>query len=209
MGEMLARPSIDLHRPGGLDQLTDALRAQGLAVFTGVADRAEALQLARSLIMVRRHRDGDLDGVTTIAQRADVAQRPGFAGFSDRKLLPHTEGTTLPRPPGALILICARAAHAGGDSVLVDGREVYDEIARSDPAMLQVLCEPRSAYFGGGHGHLGSIFTPARDGRVTLRLRLDHLARLSPAAPPTQIGSGRSSTATRRCSGPPRARVSP
>lgn len=48
--------------------------------------------------------------------------------------------------------------------------------------MLAALSAPRSAYFGGASGHLGSVFERAGDGRVAVRLRLDSLVRFSPAA---------------------------
>lgn len=127
------------------------------------------------------HRDSDLDGITTIAHRADVARRPGFAGFGDSELHPHTEGTALTRPPRMLILICQRPAHEGGDSIVVDGRDLYDTLASEDPGMLTALCADRSVYFGHGRGHLGRVFEPAPDGRVTIRLRLDGLVRFSSA----------------------------
>ncbi|MFC0842262.1 hypothetical protein ACFH04_00705 [Streptomyces noboritoensis] len=42
---------------------------------------------------------------------------------------------------------------------------------------------PRSAFFGGGEGHSGRVFTPHAD-RVALRLRTDALARWSPFLTP-------------------------
>jgi hypothetical protein len=47
--------------------------------------------------------------------------------------------------------------------------------------MLAALSTARSAYFGGGCGHLGSVFEPAPEGQITVRLRLDDLIRFSPA----------------------------
>jgi hypothetical protein len=41
---------------------------------------------------------------------------------------------------------------------------------------------PGSAYFGGGPGHLGSIFEERDGHRVAVRLRFDDLIRFSPAA---------------------------
>src|SRR6266567_6571185 len=184
MRDAVDYPQTDLREPVALNRVKDALQARGLAGFTGVADRAEALQFAEQLVTITPHRDGDLDGVTTIAHRADAAQQAGFAGFSDRELHPHTEGSALAQPPRVLILICLRPAYAGGYSVLVDGRELYDEIARDEPAMLAALSTPRSAYFGSGYRHLGSVFEPAPDGQITTRLRLDDLIRFSPVVMP-------------------------
>jgi hypothetical protein len=122
--------------------------------------------------------------VTTIAQRSAPAYGTSIEGFTDRELWPHTEGSAVDRPPRVLMLACVRPAPIGGCSHLMDGRDLYDEIVRTDPTMLAAVSAPRSAYFGGASGHLGAIFTPAGQGRVTVRLRLDELARFSPTVTP-------------------------
>src|SRR5439155_10297731 len=100
---------------------------------------------------------------------------------TDRHLIPHTDGSAVHRPPRLLLLACVRPARIGGYSLLVDGQGLYEEIARTEPTMLDVLCAPCSAYFGGASGHLGAVFRQTADGRVAVRLRLDDLARFSPA----------------------------
>jgi hypothetical protein len=175
---------MDLHDPIALNQLKDRLQRQGVATLTGVSGRSGALRPARRLITITPHRDSDLDGVTTIVPSATAARRAGFAGFSDRELQPHTEGSALSRPPRVLILICLRPAPVGGDSILVDGWQLYADIARTDPAMLTALSTACSTYFGGEGGYLGSVFTPAPGDRITVRPRLDDLVRFSPAAAP-------------------------
>jgi len=106
------------------------------------------------------------------------------AGLTGGELWPHTEGTAVERPPGILMLGCIRPAHSGGRSHLVDGREVYAEIARTNPAMLAALSAPHSACFGGGPCHLGPVFEQTLHGQVTVRLRFDELARFSPTLAP-------------------------
>lgn len=41
------------------------------------------------------------------------------------------------------------------------------------PSAIEALSAPRSALFGGADGHLGSVFTPAADGTVMVRLRFE------------------------------------
>jgi hypothetical protein len=130
---------------------------------------------------IRTHRDSDGEGVTTIERRFSVAMG-SLAGFTDRELVPHTDGSAVLEPPRVLMLACVRRPQTGGQVVLVDGCGLYQEIAESDPSMLDALRAPRSAYFGGGSGHLGSVFEEGACGRVTVRLRFDDLIRFSPAA---------------------------
>ena len=78
------------------------------------------------------------------------------------------------------MMTCAKAADHGGESFAVDGRLLQDILASEDPHALRALSRPRSALFGGGGGHLGAVFETSGDGRVSIRLRLDELARYSP-----------------------------
>jgi Taurine catabolism dioxygenase TauD, TfdA family len=172
---------FDLLEPGSTSRIADALRRQGIAILSGVSDRATLLGAGRSLMTIRTHRDSDGEGVTTIERRFSVAMG-SLAGFTDRELTPHTDGSAVPEPPRVLMLACLRPARAGGQVVLVDGCGLYRDIAESDPPMLDALRAPRSAYFGGGSGHLGSVFEELAGGRVAVRLRFDDLVRFSPAA---------------------------
>lgn len=179
-------PHVDLRDPDSTTRILSGLTTHGITIFQGGIGREELLCAARSLIKIRTHRDSDSDGVTTIARRpASKDGKTSLAGFTDRELWPHTEGSAVCRPPRVLMLACLRPAQTGGRSHLVDGRDLYDGIARTEPAMLAALSTPRSAYFGGGSGHLGAVFQQTAEGRIAVRLRLDELARFSPMLVPS------------------------
>ncbi|MFE9693674.1 TauD/TfdA family dioxygenase [Micromonospora sp. NPDC005806] len=179
-------PHVDLRDPDSTARILSGLTTHGITLFQGGAERNDLLCAARSLIRIRTHRDSDSDGVTPIAQRAaSNGGKTSLTGFTDRELWPHTEGAAVCRPPRVLMLACLRPAQTGGRSHLVDGRDLYDGIARTEPAMLAALSKPRSAYFGGGSGNLGAIFEQTTEGRITLRLRLDELARFAPMLMPS------------------------
>jgi alpha-ketoglutarate-dependent taurine dioxygenase len=177
-------PHVDLRAQDSSAQIMTGLTVHGVMIFHGGTGREELLRTARSLITIRAHRDSDSDGVTTIAQRPAAAGGTSLTGFTDRELWPHTEGSAVDQPPRVLMLACLRPAETGGRSHLVDGRDLHDEIVRTDPAMLAALSALRSAYFGGGSGHLGAVFEQTAQGRVAVRLRLDELARFSPTLTP-------------------------
>jgi Taurine catabolism dioxygenase TauD, TfdA family len=180
MRNVIGLPRVDLHDSNSATEIVTCLGTHGITLLKGLTGRDDLLRVARLLMTIRSHRDSDTDGVTTIAPRPP-ADGTSLAGFTDRELWSHTEGTAVDRPPRILMLACIRPARIGGDSLLVDGRDLYDEIAGTDPAMLAALSAPRSAYFGGGSGHLGAIFQPTTQDRVAIRLRFDKLARFSPA----------------------------
>jgi hypothetical protein len=160
----------------------DLLRA-GVALIDGVAGPLDLLGLARSLGSVVRHRDSRPDGVTTIEDRG-AARVAGLAGFTRCTLPPHTDGSGVNEPPGLLLTACGREPLEGGQITLVDGRAVYGELASIATEAIDALHTARSAMFGGADGHLGSVFTRRADGAITIRLRLDILARFAPVVTP-------------------------
>lgn len=107
-----------------------------------------------------------------------------MAGFTRAALTPHTDRSGVANPPALLLTVCGREPSAAGQSLIVDGRAVYDDMAQTAPTALEALSAPRSALFGGADGHLGSVFARGRDGVVAIRFRLDGLARFAPAVGP-------------------------
>jgi hypothetical protein len=176
-------PNVDLQDPNSRPAVVAGLASHGIVLLRGGNGRDSLIRTARSLLTIRLHRDSDDDGVTTIAQRP-APEGSSVMGFSDRELWPHTDGSAVEQPPRVLMLGCIRPAHAGGRSHVVDGRTLYDEIARTDIAMLTALLTPRSAYFGGGLGHLGAVFQQIENDRMAIRIRFDALARFSPVVAP-------------------------
>jgi alpha-ketoglutarate-dependent taurine dioxygenase len=173
----------DILDPDQQPRVIALLREHGLVTFTGITDRATLASAARKLMSIRPHRDAGPDGVTTItdAQAAD----PGYAAFTDAELIPHTDGTSLPDPPGLLMLTCQQPASHGGDTLLADAACVTATLARQHPAALAALSAPRAACFGTESGYQGHVCETAGPGRARIRLRLDDLATFSAEAPPS------------------------
>ena len=163
------------------DVLAD-LASTGLSLVEAVPDRASMLALTRQLgALVVPHRDSGSDGVTVIEDRG--ARGAALAGFTRAPLFPHTDRSGTLDPPGLLFTLCNQEPSSGGESVLVDGRAVYLDLAETDPAALAALSTPRSAMFGGADGHVTSVFTIV-GGMVSVRFRLDALARFGPRTEP-------------------------
>jgi hypothetical protein len=81
-----------------------------------------------------------------------------------------------------MMLACISPAAAGGESALVDGRAIYDDLAVRKPEAVGALSDERAGLFGGQNGVLGPVFQHHPQGRVSLRLRLDDLVRWNPLA---------------------------
>lgn len=175
-------PDVPIRRSTAPEDVAADLARTGLALVDAMPDPASMLALTRRLgAVVVPHRDSGPDGVTIIEDRG--ARAAALAGFTRAALFPHTDRSGTLHPPGLLFTVCGREPTSGGESVLVDGWAVYLDLAGNDPAALAALSAPRSAMFGGADGRLTSVFTIA-SGVVSVRFRLDALARFGPRAEP-------------------------
>jgi hypothetical protein len=177
-----SRHLVDVHRSDWRPRLASQLATLGLVTFAGVHSPTELLALARSIGEVHRHRDSDRSGVTTIANDPDSPAGPGYLAFTAQELVPHTDGSSLAHPPPLVLLLCAAPATYGGQSLVVDGRVIYNRMRLESPAALRELTRPGCARFGGENGYVGSVFEYRRDSRdggrrwVSVRFRLDGLS---------------------------------
>jgi hypothetical protein len=178
--ESLAACRVDLSTATGMRDLATVLALRGVALIDGICDQQALHSLAGRLGEVVWHRDSDASGATVITNRNSIPAQPGRAGFTDQALPPHTDGSDRRQPPHLVVMACAQPAEHGGECLILDGQAVHTELAATAPDALTDLAAPRSAYFGGAAGYVGSVFELQPDGHVGLRLRLDELARFSP-----------------------------
>jgi Taurine catabolism dioxygenase TauD, TfdA family len=176
MGTFLANHT-DIRDPGWQSRVVAELGERGLVTFTGITGHTELVALARQLMTIRPHRDAGPDGVTVLT--STQAEDPGYTGFTDAELIPHTDGSGVPDPPGLLLLACQRPADEGGSTRVVDGASIIRALAEEHLAALHALSAPRAAFFGATGGHLSAVLEPAGPGRTRIRLRLDDLAWFS------------------------------
>src|SRR5712691_13354663 len=112
---------------------------------------------------------------TTAKFRVCATPHPGthdYAAFTDDELIPHTDGSSVPDPPGLVLLACQRPADEGGMTLVADGQRIVGKLAERYPAALRSLAAPRAAFFGTADGHLGPVCELAEPGRTSIRLRL-------------------------------------
>jgi hypothetical protein len=192
MSHALAHPAADLfaahylspHGPQADETIAAQLRAAGLVTVDGLDSRAAVLDFAGRLMRLLPHRDSDPDGLTVIRDTGHRADRSGFAGLGSGALLPHTERSGVPVPPRLMLIVCARPAQAGGEIVLVDGRQVHAGLAAHHPDALAALADGQAAFFGGADGLVAPVFDQIGEGRCSVRLRLDQLVQWHPLARP-------------------------
>ncbi|MGW3952500.1 TauD/TfdA family dioxygenase [Streptomyces sp. NPDC004752] len=175
---------VNLRAPHASDAIAAQLRESGLVTLDGLTTRQAVLVSASRLMAITPHPHGAPDGLTLIHDTGSHAHRAGFAGLGNGELLAHTERSGTPKPPRLILVVCVQPAAAGGVTLLADGRDVHARLVSQNRTAAIALSQPRTAYFGAGTGHASLVFTIGADGRISIRLRQDGLARWSPVVQP-------------------------
>lgn len=171
------QPTLPRRRCDALDEIRADLSEFGVSLLEEVSGPGDLLRVTEALGTTVPQPDSRPDDVTVIEDRH--ATGSSMAGFSRRSLYPHTDRSSVDSPPGLVLAAYGSDPLGGGEALLVDGQEIFGELAATAPEALAALCAPRTALFGGAGGYLGNIFDEQRE-VVTIRLRMDGLVRFAP-----------------------------
>jgi len=126
------------------------VEAEGAAVVGGISDESAAIAFGREMLgpqLVRIGRQIEAtkqraseDGAVVAAQPADARGRKrAISADTSLPMPPHNDGFAFgDRAPDRLFLLSARPAAQGGESFLVDGLALVDELAK-DPANAELV----------------------------------------------------------------------
>lgn len=81
-------------------------------------------------------------------------QEMADSAFTSDALRPHNDGTYSHDAPGLQLLLCMDRNASGGDSVLVDGFQVAEQLKSQDPALYQDMSEIELTGIYKGDGHV-------------------------------------------------------
>jgi hypothetical protein len=155
-----------------------ALTSRGLALFDGYPNRHDLKSVAEALGKIHLHRDSDKEGFTVLEPKNAPSSRK--AGFTAKGLFPHTDSSGEERPPDIIVFCCEQRAGFGGESLFVDGREIFLELRRAEASLLSILTRPDAAMFLSDLGYVPKpIIDQDRFGRFAFRFRLDDLSLFS------------------------------
>jgi hypothetical protein len=131
-------------------QAREVVEADGAAIATGIADEAAAIEFGRAMLgeeLVRIGRQIEAtrwraaqDGATVDTQPEDARGRKRvISGDTSEPMPPHNDGFAFgDRAPDRLFLFSVQPAAHGGESFLIDGLALIDELAR-DPANAELV----------------------------------------------------------------------
>jgi trimethyllysine dioxygenase len=135
-----------LSSDGGLLRWLSLVEKYGFALASGVPPTLEATkELVTRIGYVRESIFGGMWDFTANMAFQDTAYTSAAIG-------PHTDGTYSVDPPGYQMFHCLKFDGSGGESTLVDGFKIADEIRRSDPIAFDVLSTVKvpAHYLGDG-----------------------------------------------------------
>jgi trimethyllysine dioxygenase len=130
----------------GLERWLEAVEVYGFCLAEGVpATPEDTAALARRIGYLRATIFGDFWDFTADLAKADTA-------YTNLELRPHTDGTYAADAPGLQLLHCLHFSGSGGDSILVDGFRIADELRATDPEAYETLAsiEVTGQYIGDG-----------------------------------------------------------
>jgi trimethyllysine dioxygenase len=130
----------------GLLRWLSLVEKHGFALASGVPAALEATrELATRIGYVRETIFGGMWDFTANLAFKDTAYTSAAIG-------PHTDGTYSLDPPGFQMFHCLTFDGTGGESTLVDGFKVADQIRKSDPLAFEVLSSVKvpGQYLGDG-----------------------------------------------------------
>ena len=154
---------------GALLKWLTKVEEYGFALATAVPISVEATrELATRVGYVRETIFGGMWDFTANLAFKDTA-------YTSQAIGPHTDGTYSFDSPGFQMFHCLQFDGTGGDSTLVDGFKVAEDIRRSDPEAFEVLSEResaravprrRSAFAGGAPDHRARCSSSAGSDRL-------------------------------------------
>lgn len=158
------------------EQIVHALAKNGMIIFDAIQSKEDLLHFCSLLGTTVKHRDADEAGLTHIMKREDIQFIEGYQAFTDSHLTLHTDGSSIPDPATLVVLWCAQPAEEGGISLFVDGKLLYQILAKEHPQILRAMTTPHSAIFAGTKIPLkSSVFSISECGTVCIRFRYDSL----------------------------------
>lgn len=181
---------------GAYETIADHLSTHGYAVIDAWdAEVATLKEISEHFGRVQSHIRADASGVVGISTEVVVNRdwekyRSEYIGVNSEEFLPHTDGSYLHGlvrqgdeyielfPPKMLVLQCSQSAAVGGGNVLIDGQQVYRDLAKKHPGYLEALSRKGCvAYCRDDQIALDcAVFETLDDGAIMLRFRYDGAA---------------------------------
>ena len=130
----------------GFKKLLKNIHGYGFSVITNCQKNLGSVEkITKKIGYVRQSIFGGLWSFESNKDMADSA-------YTQDELRPHTDSTYSYDAPGRQLLLCSKYIAEGGESILVDGFKIADEIKKKNKELFKILSsvEVKGQYFGDG-----------------------------------------------------------
>ncbi len=159
-----------------VDVVSKQLNEYGLVTFENIKSKDQLISISKQLGVVFLHRDSDADGITHVVNKGGLDEKVGFKGLTSAGLNLHTDRSGVTNPPELLVFYCNTPATQGGETILADGKEIYNKLKEEYPGVLSLILRENSVVFGGSDDNVSaSIFKFINTDRLQIRFRYDEL----------------------------------
>jgi len=157
-------------------------------------DEEELIRIANSLGRIQGHERSKPNGIVDVTSDPNIYsqnENRTFQGLGNQVFEPHTDGAFLNAlyrdgkmimrhisPPAMLILQCVTQELIGGNSLLIDGKCVYNSIKDKSPEMLEILFESIFHFVRNGSELFpidSPIFKHMSNGNICVRFRTEYI----------------------------------
>jgi len=165
-----------------IEVLQKKIITEGVVFFESELTTDSLLNQAKKLGSIYKHRDSHFDGITVIKSvYAPKETKSGYFGFTNSYLSLHTDRSTLKVVPNILIFYCKTNDCVGGESILVDGKDLINYFQTKYSETNCPLFYNNSVIFSDNSSfYKGSIFEKIGNKSYQLRFRNDEFSFFNP-----------------------------
>jgi trimethyllysine dioxygenase len=117
----------------GIKPLMERVLTHGFAVVTGTPRNLDAVERVTNVIGYVRH--SIFGGLFEFEANQDMAD----SAYTPKELRPHTDGTYSHDAPGLQLLLCVDYDATGGESIMVDGARIAEQLKATSPKVYDDL----------------------------------------------------------------------
>ncbi len=153
------------------------LFSQGFVYVENIFSDDDAIHVVNWLGVIVKSPDADATGITDVSNMTTGQNTKNSAAFTNKELFLHTDRAPVAVPPRYLMNWMVTKNCTGGESLLVDGYELFKNLSLNYSEIANILTCPDIACFTDGiDTYTGPIFSKNEHGEIKIRFRYDQCA---------------------------------
>jgi hypothetical protein len=158
---------------GNIEIIKSLLKESGIVFVKNINSNYDAEYIASKLGTIMNNIDSDLHGVTEISNKKNGNNKRNSAAFTSQELNLHTDRSPLSTPPNLLINWMCVNNCMGGETLLVDGYDVFNYIKLNHENILHFLQDQNVACFTDGINTFSGPIFSMENNMLKVRFRYD------------------------------------